>query len=161
MNKLYAVFVALVLTATSLFGQISGATPVAFMMLGPDGEWVAVNQDSAWADHDLVTGLTGTVATGVPAFADSLGVVDTAYYWTPYLNRCTLGFGTGESGQLRTFGLIDAAWATEIGKEYWLENAGVPQPTRSTASNIWHVSLGRCIGTGKFMIYIKDPVWSY
>ena len=160
-NKILVLIAALCLTTGSLFGQISSSTPVTFMMLGSDGEWVAASQDSVWADHGLVTGLTGGAGAGIPAFADSAGAVDTAYYWTPYLNRCTLGFGTGKTGQLRTSGLIDASWATAIGKEYWLENAGVPKVTRSTASGIWLVSLGRCVGTGKFLVHPKAPVWSY
>lgn len=160
MAKILILVAAFILTANSLFGQITGPSSVTFLTFDPDGNLVATHEDSVWVKHGLLTGLTGTVSAGIAGFVDSTGAIDTAAYDEPQLNRCALGFGTGKPGQLRTSGMIDVAWATKIGKIYWLENSGVCLTTRPTASNVWRVEMGRCIGTGKFHVHPKTPTWS-
>lgn len=95
----------------------------------------------------VITGKTGTVGLGVPAFLDSLGVIDTAYYDIPYLNRCLRGTGTGIEGKIFISGIVPANGVSEIGRKYYLEN-GVLISTMPTATNVWVAPWGKCVAAG-------------
>lgn len=110
------------------------------------------------AAYQSMTGLTGTVAAGVVAVADSTGAVAIASYDDSHLNRKLIGFGTGIAGVMRTSGLVAAAGATKIGIIYWLDVSGTLKDTRPTATNVWRVAIGRCTATGYLDLKPAVPI---
>lgn len=150
------IFLILLFSASTLFGQITGTTPTSFLTLDYQGDIVLFQDDSVRGWIGLATGFTGSVDVGVPAFADSLSVLDTASYDNPYLNRCLVGFGTGTTGQIQTSGIVAANNVTKIGIDYYLGNNGTLQAAAPTARNVWRVKMGRCIASG-FLLINPDP----
>lgn len=105
-----------------------------------------------------VSGLTGTVAVGVVACADSTGALSIASYDDSHLNRKLIGFGTGIAGVMRTSGLVAVPTATKIGIIYWLDVSGTLKDTRPTATNVWRVKIGRCTATGYLDLKPAVPI---
>ena len=99
-----------------------------------------------------ISGLTGTVAAGVVACADSTGALSIASFDDPYLNRKFWGFGTGIAGIMYTSGIVDATGATKIGITYWLDVTGTIKDAPPDSTNVWRLPLGRCVATDKLEI---------
>ena len=109
------------------------------------------------AASQTMTGLTGTVAVGVVACADSTDSLKIASYDDPYLNRKLIGFGTGVAGEMRISGMVAATGVTKVGVMYYLDVSGTLKPTMPTATNVWVVEMGRCVATGRLRLIQVKP----
>ena len=148
MKKIFYIILAICLTWGGLNAQIPrGRLPM------PRPEVI----DSLDAIRS-VSGLTGTVAVGLVACADSTGALSIASYDDSHLNRKIIGFGTGIAGEMRISGLVAVPTATKIGIIYWLDVSGTIKDTRPTATNVWRAAIGRCTATGYIDLKPATPI---
>lgn len=99
-----------------------------------------------------MTADSGSVAAGLVAYIDSANYLQTATWYTDYLNRVQIGISTGAFRKMRTSGIVEDVTCIKIGAPYWLGPGGSLIDTVPKGQSVWIVRMGRCVDSLKLLL---------